>query len=342
MKLGIMTGGGDAPGLNGVIESTARVLLNHQVELIGIKNGFEGIFQHNFINLNYENINHAHSMAGTILGSSNKSAIKGREEEFIKAYKALQLDGLIVCGGDGTFMALSYVKDHVNIIGVPKTIDNDLSGTDVTFGYDTACTVVAQSVDALRFTAEAHERIIVVEAMGRTAGWIALGGGLSSYADIILIPERPFDLDHLLKHIQEKKSQGSKSLMIVAAEGAFEKNGKPLVSFLEAKSPQAERYGGIAFHLSRRIEEELHWESRHVVLGHLQRAQAPTVTDRFLTLQMGVTAAESALKGNWNQAVVYRQGQIVLAPIGDVMGAPRLVDANHPLIKKAKMLGILI
>ena len=183
MRVGIMTGGGDAPGLNGIIESSCRVLLNQGYEVIGIEDGFEGIFEGRSKKITMEMIDGIHSQAGTLLGTSNKCGTKGREQEFVEKYKKLGLEGIIVAGGDGTFSGLLALKDDIKLIGVPKTIDNDLNGTDMTFGYDTACTVVAESVDALRATAEAHKRVILIEAMGRTAGWIALGGGLSGYAD---------------------------------------------------------------------------------------------------------------------------------------------------------------
>lgn len=192
-RIGIMTGGGDAPGLNGIIEASCRTLLRLGHQVIGIQDGFEGIFNQKTVSLTESFLEGVHSSAGTVLGTSNKSTTKGREQEFLQNLKALRLDGLIACGGDGTFSALKRFESEVPLIGVPKTIDNDLSGTDITFGFDTACTVVAESVDALRATAEAHRRVMIVEAMGRTAGWLALGGGLAGYADVILIPERPFD-----------------------------------------------------------------------------------------------------------------------------------------------------
>ena len=213
MRIGIMTGGGDAPGLNGIIEAAGSTLLKAGHQVIGILDGFEGIYGHNTVAIKPKSLRGLHGQAGTFLGTTNRCGIKGREDEFIAAYKALNLDGLVVAGGDGTFASLQRVKKHVPIIGIPKTIDNDLAGTDITFGYDTACSVVSDSVDALRATAEAHRRIIVVETMGRTAGWIALGGGLTSYADVILIPERPFDKSALLTYVQQKKTRTTWSSM---------------------------------------------------------------------------------------------------------------------------------
>lgn len=342
MKIGLLTGGGDAPGLNGILESSCKTLLRAGYELIGILDGFEGIFDNKIRSLNLSDLGGLHGQAGTLLGTSNKCGTQGRESEFLEKYEKLGLIGLIVAGGDGTFSGLKAFEKEVPIIGVPKTIDNDLSGTEITFGYDTACSVVAESVDALRASAIAHRRIIVVETMGRTAGWIALGGGLASYADVILIPERPFSRAKLLDFIEKKKAEGIRGLMVVASEGAAAESEKAQVAFEVKGSPQAERYGGIGLSLARWIEHETGWEARHVVLGHLQRAQHPTTTDRFLTLAMGVEVAKMVTENAWGQAVVYREGRVQRAPLSDLMGPARLVDPNHHWVNYAQALGLFI
>lgn len=342
-RVGIMTGGGDAPGLNGVIEASVRTLLQNNIEVIGICDGFEGVFNLNTVVLDEARVIGAHAQPGTLLGTSNKSGTEGRQKEFIDKFQSLNLDGLIACGGDGTFAGLQRVMKNLKLIGVPKTIDNDLSGTDITFGFDTACAVVAESADALRFTADAHRRIIVVETMGRTTGWIALGGGLSSFADVILIPERPFDRQSLVAYVNDKKiNKKKRGLIVVVAEGANAMGEDPIVAFRVPGSPQAERYGGIAQVLARWLEHETGWESRHVVLGHLQRSHHPTTTDRFLTASMGVEAARMVLENAWGQAVVYRSGQICRAPLSDIMQPARLVDPEHRWVKLAQALGIFI
>lgn len=341
-RIGLLTGGGDAPGLNGIIESVVRALCLKGFEVVGICDGFEGIYQRRTTPLDFERVEGAHSTAGTILGTSNKTGTAGREEEFRKSFESLGLTGLVAAGGDGTFAGLSRVLTGLKLIGVPKTIDNDLAGTDITFGYDTACAVVAEAIDALRATADSHRRVIVVETMGRTAGWIALGGGLASYADVILLPERPFDRAELTKFIQSKKSQGRRGLMIVASEGAAAQGESASVAFRVPGSPQAERYGGFAERLARWIEAETGWESRHVVLGHLQRSRMPTTTDRFLTAAMGVEVAQAVEQGDWNKAVVYRAGRVVRAPLSDLMQPARLVDPDHRWVKMAMSLGLYI
>lgn len=337
-----MTGGGDAPGLNGIIESTVRALANIGCEVIGIMDGFEGVFGSHSVILHPNQVEGAHARSGTVLGTSNKSSTKGREKEFHEKFAAFKLDGLIAAGGDGTFEALKRVSENIKLIGVPKTIDNDLAGTDVTFGYDTACAVVSESIDALRYTAEAHRRVIVVETMGRTAGWIALGGGLAAYADVILIPERPYDRTKLADFIRARKAAGRRGLMISASEGAMPIGGSASVAFKVPGSPQPERFGGFAEQLARWIEQESGWESRHVVLGHLQRSRPPTTTDRFLTLGMGMEVARMVAEDDWNKAVVYRQGRIARAPITDIMQAPRLVAPNHRWVHWAQELQLFI
>lgn len=341
MKIGILTGGGDAPGLNGILESASRVLLNAGYSLVGINDGFEGIFESRTRTLQFKDIDNIHAEAGTLLGTSNRCGTKGREAEFLTKYRELGLDGLLVAGGDGTFAGLKAFAE-IPIVGVPKTIDNDISGTEITFGYDTACTVVAESVDSLRATANAHRRIIVVETMGRTTGWIALGGGMASYADVVLMPERPFDRKKLVEFIRAKQFKGYRGLMIVAAEGAKANHEEAKVAFNVAGSPQAERYGGFAWELARWLEKEISWEARHVVLGHLQRSRTPTATDRFLTLAMGVEAGRMILENDWGKCTVYRDGKVQRAPLQDLMGPARLVPPEHRWVKMLESLGSFV
>ena len=341
MRIGILTGGGDAPGLNGVIESVGKTLLSQGHQVIGIHDGFEGVFENRTKSLELQDLDGLHSRAGTYLGTSNKCGTEGRESEFLEKFNLLNLDGLVVAGGDGTFKGLSPFKEKINIIGVPKTIDNDLTGTDITFGYDTACSVVAESVDALRETARAHRRVMVVEVMGRTAGWIALGGGMASYADVILIPERPFDKGALIKFLKEKQVT-QRGLVCVVSEGAYAQGESPEVAFHVEGAPQTERYGGIGQSMAKWIEAEVGWDSRHVVLGHLQRSKSPTTTDRFLTLAMGVQVGQLISQNKWFQAAVYREGVVQAAPLEELMQPPRLIEPNHRWVQMAQAVGIFI
>jgi len=342
MRLGIMTGGGDAPGLNGVIEAVTKTLLGMGHTVYGIHDGFEGIFNHRMELLTEQQVNGIHAFAGTILGTSNKSGIDGRAEEFLTKYQQLKLNGLIAAGGDGTFKGLAMFNGVIPLIGVPKTIDNDLSGTDVTFGYATACSVVANAIDKLRTTADAHKRNIFLETMGRTAGWIALGGGLAGYADGILIPEKPFDFNQLKDFIMSKRAEGKRGLIIAVAEGAHPQGKSAKVSFTVSNSPEAVRLGGIAEYLARWCDSEMEEESRHVVLGHLQRAEPPTTVDRFFTLSIGTMVGSLVQQSAWGQAVSYKNGQVVAVPIEDFMGPPRLISLDHPWLSIAKSVGIFV
>ena len=357
LRIGILTGGGDAPGLNGILEAAGRSLLRAGVEVLGIEDGFEGIFYDRHRLLSLADLTNIHSEAGTLLGTSNKCGTAGRESEFLEKYRKLGLSGLIVAGGDGTFSGLKSFAREIPVIGVPKTIDNDLAGTEITFGFDTACAVVSEAVDALRATANAHRRVIVVETMGRTAGWIALGGGLASYADVILIPERPYSPEKLLQFIRDRQTSAEaahlaargghsarvqRGRLVVVSEGAAAQGGSATIAFSVAGSPQAERYGGVAQNLAKWIEKESKWEARTVVLGHLQRARQPTTTDRFLTLAMGVEVSRMVRDQAWGQAAVFRDGKVTRAPIDDLMKPARLVDPDHRWVKLAEALGIFV
>lgn len=358
-RIGILTGGGDAPGLNGIIASTSRILLNNGHEVAGIQDSFDGILTSSYRIITLQDLKNLHEKSGTFLGASNKFIPEKNPQEFIKKYKELCLDGLIVAGGDGTFAALSHFKNEIPIIGVPKTIDNDLSGTDITFGFDTACSVITEAVDSLRSTAEAHRRIIIVETMGRTAGWLALAGGLAGYADIILIPERPFNKSDLLNFIKKRKvddlSTSSKNLnttsstvlkkrglLVVVSEGAFARGDSAEVAFEVEGSPQKERFGGIGQKLARWFEKEAGWESRQVVLGHLQRSKDPSHTDRFLTMSMGLAAAKLVEKNQWGQAIVYKQGRVQSTSLKELMQPAKLVTPEHPWVKMAQDFNIFI
>lgn len=339
MRIGILTGGGDAPGLNGIIEAATRTLLNLGHEVIGVLDGFEGIYNNNFVDLNLDQVRGQHAFAGTLLGTSNRSGTDGREEEFKIAYDKLNLDGMIVAGGDGTFRCLQAIEG-VKIIGVPKTIDNDLPGTDATFGYDTACEVVSDAIDDLRTTAVAHKRIIIIETMGRTAGWIALGGGMASMADAILIPERPLNLSKFKKFLNQKhKTQ--RGIIVVAAEGATLEDDVKRELDKSGASVMVSDYG-IGERLAKWTEEEIQWEARHIVLGHLQRSHPPSTTDRFLTTAMGIVAARLAHKGEWGKAASFKNGQVTSVSIHSFMGPARNVDPKHRWVKMAQALGIFI
>ncbi|MBT9555786.1 MAG: ATP-dependent 6-phosphofructokinase [Myxococcales bacterium] len=341
MRIGLLTGGGDAPGLNGIIEAVWRTLQPHGHSLIGICDGFEGVFEGRTRNLTANDVGGIHAIAGTVLGTSNRVGTAGREALFLERYRALELDALIVAGGDGTFAGLRSLGASLNLVGVPKTIDNDLSGTDRTFGWDTACAVVADAVDSLRTTAHAHRRVLVVETMGRYAGWIALGGGVAAMADAILIPERPYDAARLANFVKGRHST-QRSFIAVVAEGARATDHALHVARSVEGSPDPVRLGGIGAFLANWLEAETGWEARHVVLGHLQRAHGPSPSDRRLTAALGVEAAMMAMEGAFDQAAVMRQGLVARVPISELMAPARTVPSNEPLLQVALSLGIFV
>lgn len=332
MRIGLMTGGGDAPGLNGIIEAASRALIGKGHQVIGILDGFEGVFGNRTREIKWADIRGIHAEAGTFLGTSNKTRVEGRAEEFQSQFLKMKLDGLIAAGGDGTFIALKKIAPNLPIIGVPKTIDNDLQGTEITFGFDTAISVVSDAVDALRATANSHHRVMIVETMGRSAGWIALGGGLASYADAVLLPERPFSPPALAAFLKRNQDEGIPGMVLVVSEATQPLGDDPI--FKESR--------GIGERLVRWVEANTAWEARHVVLGHLQRSRAPTTTDRFLTAEMGLMAASLAMEKKWGSAVVFRNGSLLEAPLTDIQGEPRRVAPDHPWVKACENLGIFI
>lgn len=341
-RIAILTGGGDAPGLNGVIHAATKVLHSNGIPLLGICDGFEGVFHNRTMELDPEKVEGIIQKAGTILGTSNRSGIEGREAEFAQKLKALNIGTIIAVGGDGTFRGISRVLPYgIQLVGVPKTIDNDLSGTDFCFGFDTACSVVATAMDDLRTTADSHRRLIVLETMGRTAGWIALGGGLTGVADGILIPEFGIDFEALVKFITERQKI-RRSIILAVSEGAAIRGESPSVKLRVEGSPEPERLGGVGEMLARRLETRINQECRSVVLGHLQRGAKPTTTDRFLSLSMGAMAAEAVLKGQFQMMAAYRDGITKLVPLSDAKPEPKLVDLQHRWVSLARSLGIYL
>lgn len=340
MKIGILTGGGDAPGLNGIIESATKVLINQKVEVLGIRDGFAGIYSKDTCALNENNVDEIHEFAGTILGTSNRRGIDD-QDEFYKCFKDLKLDGLIVAGGDGTFRGLAPLLNKIPVIGVPKTIDNDLAGTDQTFGHDTAVTVVSDAMDRLRHSANAHRRIMIVEAMGRTAGWIALHAGIASLSDAILIPEKEVNLKELTEFLIDKSKSGQRGFVICASEG-IKINNEQFIRDIVSDAPETIRLGGVSEHLAKILEKSTGIESRSVILGHLQRSFPPTTFDRLMTIRLGAKAAELVLTKQWSNGVAYINGKYTKVPIMNFCNDPRLVNHDNDYLTLAKNMGIFV
>lgn len=325
MRLGILTGGGDAPGLNGVIKACSYPLLEKGIELVGICDAFEGVFNQKTIPIKKELLRDIHFQPGTILGSTSDFSITHRPQEFLAHYKKLKLQGLIVLGGDGTFRQLKPLSKEIPLIGVPKTIDNDLKGTEITFGFDTACTVVSEAVESLKYTARSHNRWIVVETMGRDSGWIALASGIATYADAVLLPEFKYSKEKLYKFIKKRSSEQRGGIIIVA-EGLS----------AQLMKTKTDCKHSAAFFIADSIEKELKLKSRVAVLGHLQRGGRPTLFDRLLTAEMGFRASQMVLGKKWGTAIVYKAGKVTTAPVTDLMGDNRLVDKKHPWLELAE------
>jgi len=353
-KVGILTGGGDCPGLNAAIRAVAKsAILGYRMEIIGIKDGFQGLIENRTKRLEYEDVSGILTLGGTILGTSNKAnPFRWPEEKkgkityrdvsdlVIKNYRELGLNCLFCIGGDGTLTVARKLHElGLNIIGIPKTIDNDLSGTDVTFGFDTAVLNATEAIDKLHTTAESHHRVMVVETMGRYAGWIALHSGLAGGGDIILIPEIPYDPDCVAAKVKERDRKGKRYSIIVVAEGAKMKGGQMSVQKVIETSPDPIRLGGIGNQIAEQIESSTGVETRVTVLGHLLRGGTPTAFDRILATRLGVKALDLAIEKKFGQMVCLHGQEISSIPISDAVSQLKLVPSDSPLIKAARAVG---
>ncbi len=355
MKIAVNTGGGDAPGLNAVIRGI--VLAAHQKgwEVYGIKYGYRGLLDSKqIIRLTPEYVWDITNIGGTILGTAIKddpftypvgtndggTTVTDISDTIVSNFKSLGFDVLIAIGGDGSLrIATKFLKKGMPIIGVPKTIDNDISSTDVTFGFDTAVNTATEAIDKLHTTARSHDRVMVVEVMGRYVGWIALHSGISGSADVILIPEIPFNIDKVCDKIKQLTLMGKDYAIVVVAEGARPTDGE--ISLVEEKMPGAEaRLGGIGKKVSQEIRKRTGKETRDIVLGHLQRGGAPTTFDRLLSLRFGTAAVRFAEAGKFGQMAALRSTEIVSVPIEEAIGQMKCVSLDSDIIQTARSLGI--
>jgi phosphofructokinase-like protein len=352
-RIGILTGGGDCPGLNAVIRSVAKPAMSHfHATVIGIIDGFEGLVEGRFRELTPFDVLGIINQGGTILGTSNKGdpfhfpmgersnmRIVDASDQVLSNIRNLQLDVLIAIGGDGTqTIAHKLSEMGVNIIGVPKTIDNDLMSTDITFGHDSARAVATEAIDRLQTTASAHHRVMVMETMGRYAGWIALGAGVAGGADIILIPEIPFSWDSIFEAVL-KRSKGAKFSIVCVAEGARPKDGQLAVKEMDKKRTDPVRLGGIGELVAKRIEDETGLETRVTVLGHVQRGGSPTPYDRILATRFGTVALQAASNGEFGTMASLQRDRVLTVPLKEAVGQQRLVPADSQLLFAARALG---
>ncbi len=353
-RIGILTAGGDCPGLNAVIRAvTKKIIIEKKGEIIGIKDGYEGLVHNQVKRLKFKDVSGILTLGGTILGTSNianpyryatragkKVKIKDVSKQVLKNVKKLGLSSLVCIGGDGTLhIAYKLFRDGIPVIGIPKTIDNDIRGTDITFGFDSAVSIVTDGIDRIHSTAQSHHRIMLIEVMGRTAGWIALYAGVAGGGDIILIPEIPYNIKKIAQIVKNRHRRGSKFSIIVIAEGAKPKGGDVIVQRMVKESTIQARFGGVSFVLGANLEKITGLETRAVVLGHLQRGGSPTSFDRILATQLGTKAADLVINEDFGYMVGVKGGSFVKVSLKDVAKGPKLIPPNHPLIKAARAVG---
>lgn len=329
-RVGILTGGGDCPGLNPVIRAVVRKAFNEGFEIVGIKNGWKGLIENDVQILNLESVSGILPKGGTILGTSRTNPYKkeGDLQKVKENYHKNSLDALIAVGGEDTLgVAAKLLKDGITtIVGVPKTIDNDLSATDYTFGFDTALNTAMECIDKLHTTAESHHRIIVVEVMGRHAGWIAIESGIAGGADVILIPEIPIDIEETCNLIKNRHSRGKTFSIVVVAEGAQFKKGSVVTQEQKLDEFGHVRLGGIAEALAQEIEKKTGYETRVSVLGHIQRGGTPTAFDRILGTRFGVKAVELVQAEKFGRMVALTGNKIIDVPIETAVSKLKTVD----------------
>jgi 6-phosphofructokinase 1 len=330
MRIGVLTGGGDCPGLNAVIRAIVRK--GHQLgghEFVGFRYGWAGVLKNEATDLTLDSTRGILHRGGTILGSSrtNPYKVDGGADAVKATMDARGLDALIPIGGEDTLgVAGRLTADGVSVVGVPKTIDNDLAATDFTFGFQTAVQIATDAIDRLHTTAESHNRVIIVEVMGRHAGWIALYSGLAGGADVVLIPERPFDLEEVCQHIRRRHQAGRTFSIVVVAEGATPADGDLISEHQETDAFGHVRLGGIAVTLEKEIEARTGYESRMTILGHVQRGGTPLAFDRVLGTRFGVAAMAAAAEGDFGQMVALRGTRIERVPLAEALAEPKLVD----------------
>lgn len=336
MRVGILTGGGDCPGLNPVIRAVVRKGISvYGDEIIGVLEGWRGLIENKTIMLDLSSVSGILHRGGTILKTSRTNPFKkegdeGPAKKIIANMQALKMDALIAVGGEDTLGAANKLFQRgVKVVGVPKTIDNDLCGTEVTFGFDTAINIVMEAIDRLHTTAESHNRVMVVEVMGRHAGWIALEGGLAGGADLILIPEKEYSLKQICDLIKRRHRRGKDFSIVVVSEGAkITVDGKPLTAYLDSKPDEFGhlRLGGIGAILADLIEKETKFETRSTVLGHVQRGGSPTAFDRVLGTRFGVRAIDLVHEGGFGNMVALQGNKIVAVPLSEAVAKLKTVD----------------
>ena len=353
-KIAILTGGGDCPGINAVIRAvTKKAIVEHDMEVIGVKDGYDGLISDSHRALSYDDVSGILTLGGTILGASKSAnpykyplTVRGGVElrdlsrVAVRTVRRLGVSCLVCIGGDGTLgIAHKLFKDGVPVVGIPKTIDNDVRGTDVTFGFDSATSIATEGVDRIHTTAQSHHRIMIVEVMGHRAGWIALYSGIAGGGDVILIPEIPYDTEMIVRRVRERRSRGRRFTIVVAAEGARPRGGNVVVRKIVKTSADPLRLGGISFVLADELESLTGLEARAVLMGHLQRGGPPTHFDRVLASQLGSSAVDMIAGGKFGRMVAVRAGRVTSVPLSVAAGGPRVIPRNHSLVMTARGTG---
>jgi phosphofructokinase-like protein len=333
VRIGILTGGGDCPGLNAVIRAVVRKGIDvHGNTFVGFRDGWRGVLESDCTDLTIESTRGILPRGGTILGSSRTNPYKRDNgiDQVRESLGGLGVDGLIAIGGEDTLGAANKLHvDGLPVLGVPKTIDNDIGATDQTFGFDTALQIATEAIDRLHTTAESHQRTLIVEVMGRHAGWIALHAGVAGGADVILIPEQPFDIEDVCRLLRRRVSRGSNFSIVVVAEGAAPVDDDSRMASLELDEFGHVRLGGIGHWLEREIERRTGFEARATVLGHVQRGGTPTAFDRVLATRFGLAAIDAANDRQWGMMPALRGMRIELVPLADAVAELRTVPVDE-------------
>ncbi len=350
-RIGVLTGGGDCPGLNAVIRAvTKTAMYRYGLEVYGIEDAYLGLLRNRISPLSADDVSNILTTGGTILGSCNKCNPAAYDangdgnpqdvtDRCLEHVKENDLDALVCIGGDGTMSGAAFlVEKGINCIGVPKTIDNDIFGTDITFGFDTAVTVATDALDRVHTTAASHHRAMIVEVMGRNAGWIALHAGVASGADVILLPEIDYDLDVISNYVQERSRKGKRFTILCVSEGSKPVGGE-LVAKIDPTSPDPVKLGGVGYVLAEQIQAMSGIETRCTVLGYVQRGGTPTPDDRVLGTQFGSAAIEALMQGKRNRMIVMQENRVTDIDILSVANKQRTVPLDHPLIDAARAVG---
>jgi len=333
MKIGILTGGGDCPGLNAVIRAVVRRAEHHNFEVMGIRDGWKGLVEDSNLRLTRQSVSGILHVGGTILGTSRTNPFKNPEnvDKVLRTIERHNLSAIVAIGGEDTLGVAKklFEEKGVKIVGVPKTIDNDLYGTDFTFGFDTAVSIATEAIDRLHSTAESHKRVIVCEVMGRHAGWIATYSGIAGGADVILVPEYPIELDNVAKHLQHRHQQGKKFSIVVVAEGATvatAKGGENVTTSQRLDEFGHVQLGGIGQFLATELEKRTGFETRVTVLGHIQRGGSPTAHDRVLATRYGVKACDMVAAGEFGRMAALRGNEVQSVPLSEATSKLKTVD----------------